>query len=372
MLKGTVRIDKKTKELAKRINPGEIAIIKHKDIDEVAAESLVSAKVKLIINLDTSISGKYPNLGPKVLLDGNISILDEVKGDLFNSINEEDEIEVIENKIYKNKELVGIGQWLTKDILEHKTNKAKNNILNELDKFIENTLEYAKKEKDIILNGICIPQMKTPIKGKQVVVVVRGQNYKEDLNTLQSYIKEQKPILIGVDGGADALMEFGYKPHIIVGDMDSVSDQALQYCDEIVVHAYPDGRAPGMEKVNQLGLEATTIPAPGTSEDIAMLIAYEKEADLIVALGTHSNMIDFLEKGRKGMGSTFLVRLKIGEKLIDAKGVNKLYHTGVKFKYVFALILSALLPIIVIAMYSPIVQYLLKLLEMRLKILFEF
>lgn len=372
VLRGTVRIDKKTKDLAKRINPGEIAIIKHKDIDEVAAESLVSAKVKLIINLDTSISGKYPNLGPRVLLDRNIPILDEVEEDLFNSINEEDEIDVIENKIYKNKKLVGSGCWLTKDILEYKINEAKNNILSELDKFIENTLEYAKKEKNIILNGICIPEMKTPIKGKQVIVVVRGQNYKEDLNTLQSYIKEQKPILIGVDGGADALIEFGYKPHIIVGDMDSVSDEALQYCDEIVVHAYPDGRAPGMKKVNQLGLEAITIPAPGTSEDIAMLIAYEKEADLIVALGTHSNMIDFLEKGRKGMGSTFLVRLKIGEKLIDAKGVNKLYHTGVKFKYIFALLLAALLPIIVISMYSPIVQYLLKLLEIRLKILFEF
>jgi len=372
LIKGIVKIDRRTKDLAKRIHAGEIAIIKHKDIDEVAAESLVSAKIKLVINMEQSISGKYPNLGPKVLIEGNIPILDEVKEDLFQSIEDGDEIEVIDNEIYKDGQLIGKGLWLTKEVVSYKTNQAKNNISKELDKFIENTLEYAKKEKDMILNGITIPKLKTQIKGKHVVVVVRGQNYKEDLETLQSYINEEKPVLIGVDGGADALLEFGYKPNIIVGDMDSVSDEALKGCDELVVHAYTDGKAPGLDRINKLGLKAKTIPAPGTSEDIAMLIAFEKGADLIVALGSHSNMIDFLEKGRKGMASTFLVRLKIGSKLIDAKGVNKLYRTGIKLKYIFALVLSALLPIIIISMYSPTIQYLLKLFQIRLRILFEF
>lgn len=371
-MKGIAKIDKKTKDLAKRISFGEIAIIKHKDIDAVAAESLVSAKIKFVINMDKSISGKYPNLGPKILMAADIPILDNVEQNLFECIKDGDEIEVIEDEIYKDGKCIGKGQWFTDEIVNYKTNKAKSNISIELDKFIENTLDYAKKEKDIILNGISIPTIKTKIKGKHVLVVVRGQNYKEDLNILQSYIREEKPVLIGVDGGADALLEFGYKPNIIVGDMDSVSDEALRKCDEIVVHAYIDGIAPGMKRMNSLGLNALTIPAPGTSEDIAMLIAYEKGADLIIALGSHSNMIDFLEKGRKGMASTFLVRLKIGSKLIDAKGVNKLYHTGVKLKYIFALVLSALLPIIIVAIYSPTIQYFLKLFQMRLRILFEF
>ncbi|HHT51364.1 MAG TPA: hypothetical protein GXZ78_07880 [Eubacteriaceae bacterium] len=372
MIKGKVRLDKKTKNLVKRIKPGEIAIIKHRDIDEIAAESLVDRKVKMVINLDKSISGKYPNLGPKILNDGNIPILDNVQEDLFNLIKENDEIEIIRNEIYKDNKFIGKGDLFTDEIINHKIDKAKDNISIELDKFIENTLDYAKKEKDIILNGIFFPLIQTPIRGKQVVVVVRGKNYKEDLSILQSYIKEEKPVLIGVDGGADALLEFGYKPNIIVGDMDSVSDYALKNCDEIIVHAYTDGTAPGMERINALNLTALTIPAPGTSEDIAMLLAYEKGADLIIALGSHSNMIDFLEKGRKGMASTFLVRLKIGSKLIDAKGVNKLYHTGLKIKYVLALLLSALLPIIIIAFYSPTIQYFLKLFHMRLKILLEF
>ncbi len=372
MIIGMVRLDKKTKNLVKRIKPGEIAIIKHKDIDEVAAESLVDKRVKLVINLDKSISGKYPNLGPKILNDSDIPILDDVKEDLFKCLEENDEIEVIGNEIFKGGHLIGKGQLFTDEIINYKINQAKDNISIELEKFIENTLDYAKKEKDIILNEIHFPNIKTIIKGKHVVVVVRGKNYKEDLNILQSYIKEENPVLIGVDGGADALLEFGYKPDIIVGDMDSVSDNALKNCDEIIVHAYTDGSAPGMERIDSLGLKALTIPAPGTSEDIAMLLAYEKGADLIIALGSHSNMIDFLEKGRKGMASTFLVRLKIGSKLIDAKGVNKLYHTGVKIKYVFALVLSALLPIIIIAFYSPTIQYFLKLLQMRFKILLEF
>lgn len=372
MLTGIVRIDKKTKDLAKRIKPGEIAIIDHKDIDAVAAESLIEAKIKLVINLDKSISGKYPNLGPQRLLDGDVPILDNVEENLFEMLKDGDEIKIINDEIYKDEQPIGKGTWITKELLDIQIKDAKKNISMELDKFIENTLEYAKKEKDIILNGISIPFIKTKIKDRQVIVVVRGQNYKEDLSILQSYIKEENPILIGVDGGADALIEFGYTPQIIVGDMDSVSDHALKTCDEIIVHAYPNGKAPGMDRINKLGLHAMVIPAPGTSEDIAMLIAYEKGADLIVALGSHSNMIDFLEKGRKGMASTFLVRLKIGSKLIDAKGVNKLYHTGVKIKYIFALVLSALLPIVIIAMYSPIIQYILKLFQMRLRILFEF
>lgn len=372
MLTGIARIDRKTKNLAKRINIDDIAIIKHRDIDEIAAESLVEKKVKVVVNMDKSISGKYPNLGPKVLIDANIPILDNVQENLFEFITEGEEIQIINHSIYKNGQLIGNGQWITNDILDNKISEAKKNLSAELDKFIENTLEYAKKEKDIILNGISIPDIKTDISGRHAIIVVRGPNYKEDLNILQAYIQEENPVLIGVDGGADALIEFGHEPDIIIGDMDSVSDTALKKCREIIVHAYTDGKAPGLDRINKLGLQGMTIPAPGTSEDIAMLLAYDKGADLIVALGSHSNMIDFLEKGRPGMASTFLVRLKIGAKLIDAKGVNKLYHTGIKIKYFFVLVLAALFPLLIIGMHSPLIQDFLTLFQMRLRLLFNF
>ncbi len=338
IVKAPIRVDRKTKKLAKRIQPGEIAVINHVDIDEVAANSLVEAKVKLVINAAESISGRYPNKGPGILTENNILIIDRVGEDVFNNVTEGETLVVEDGKIFRGDELIGEGDVLTKEKVAVQIKLAYDNLGEELDRFIDNTIEYAKKEKGFILGEVEIPKVKTKYRGKQVLIVVRGQDYKEDLATMISYIEEVKPILVGVDGGADALMEFGYKPDVVVGDMDSVGDESLKAAGEIVVHAYTDGRAPGLKRVQELGLDAVVFPAPGTSEDIAMLIAYEYNAELIVALGTHSNIIDFLEKGRKGMASTFLVRMKIGAKLIDAKGVNLLYRSKLKIKYIWALI----------------------------------
>ncbi len=371
VIKSIARIDKKTKELVKRLNPGDIAVINHKDIDEVAANSLVMCKPRLIINADQSISGRYPNLGPEIIEKGGIPILDHVGYETFSQIHEEDILEVIDNKIYCNGKCIGKGTLLSYELIREKLEETKENFQYELEKFIENTLEYAKKEKDMILGNINIPEVKTIFKNRHTLVVVRGQDYKQDLHAIRSYIEEFNPILIGVDGGGDALMEFGYIPDMIVGDMDSVSDQCLKSCKEIVVHAYPNGKAPGLKRIEELGLKSVVFPAPGTSEDIAMLLAFDKGSDLIVAVGTHSNMIDFLEKGRKGMASTFLVRLKVGSKLIDAKGVNKLYKESIKFKYIVGLIISAVIPVFIVSILSPPVQQLLKLLIIKLKFIFR-
>ena len=363
-----IKVDRKTKKLAKRLSTGDIAVINHTDIDEVAANSLVECKIKLVINAAPSISGRYPNKGPKILIDNNILIIDNVGEKVFEDLKEGQIIEVNNGLIYRDGQLIGQGEVMDKSVVEQKTKIAYENMSVELDRFIDNTIEYAKREKGFILGETEIPKMATDYKDKHVLVVVRGQDYKEDLATIRSYIEEMKPILVGVDGGADALIECGYDPDVIVGDMDSVTDEALKKAKEIVVHAYVDGRAPGLKRVQDLGLDAVVFPAPGTSEDIAMLTAYEYGAELIVALGSHSNMIDFLEKGRKGMASTFLVRLKIGAKLIDAKGVNLLYKSKLKMKYIWALVVTAIFPVLIIAYLSPTVQQLIKLLQLKMKL----
>lgn len=370
LIKSIARVDKKTKELVKRLNAGEIAVIKHKDLDEVAANSLVMCRPRIVINAEQSISGRYPNLGPQILEKSGIPILDHVGNEVFEAIKEEDVLEIQENKIYVNGKYIGSGTILNEERINKLLEETKKNFQEELDKFIENTLEYAKKEKDMLLGNLKIPKVKTVFEGRHTLIVVRGQNYKEDLHAIKHYIEEFDPILIGVDGGGDALMEFGYIPDMIIGDMDSVSDKCLRASKEIVVHAYPDGRAPGLQRMKDLGLNSVVFPAPGTSEDIAMLLAFENETDLIVAVGTHSNMIDFLEKGRKGMASTFLVRLKVGGKLIDAKGVNKLYKESIKFKYVVGLIFGAMIPIFIAGVLYPPVQQILKLLMIKLKFVF--
>ncbi|EOD00467.1 putative cytokinetic ring protein SteA [Caldisalinibacter kiritimatiensis] len=365
---GIVKKDKKTKNLIHRLNNGDIALVQHKDIDEIAALSLIEANVKCVINTEKSISGKYPNLGPLHLINNGIPIFQTSK-EIFNTIKDNSKIKIIKNSLFMDGKFIAKCELLDRNKINRLLKIASNNLENELDNFIENTLAYAKKEKDLVLGNIKIPKIKTNIKNKHVLIVIRGKDYKKDLITIQNYINEIKPVLIGVDGGGDTLLEFGYIPDIVIGDMDSISDKCLKIANEIVVHAYPDGRSPGYERVSKLGLNSIVFNSPGTSEDIALLLAYCNDADLIVAVGSHSNMIDFLEKGRKGMASTFLVRLKVGSKLIDAKGVNKLYKSNLKLKYLFSIWAAALIPIFITLVTASPMKDIIRLINIKLKLL---
>ena len=299
-LVGQIVVDKKTKNLLVRIKANQIAVLHHLDIDEIAASGLLEKKIKAIINFSPSISGKYPSQGLKKLLSARIPVFDVVKGDeSFSFLVDGQEVTVDESA---NSLIVELGERAIRIPVKRWSYKkweqiyrlANHNVEGELDRFIDNTLEYARKEKDFVLKPLPVPRLKTKIKGKHVVVVVRGNNYREDLSAVRSYIEDCRPILVGVDGGADALIESGLVPDIIIGDMDSVSDSALQSGAELIVHAYPDGSAPGLIRVHQLGGQAQIIPSIGTSEDVAMLMAYEEQAELIVALGAHLHMVDFL------------------------------------------------------------------------------
>ncbi len=377
-LKGTCIVDNRTKHLLTRLKPNQIAVINHSDIDEVAADGLIKCKAKVVINFSTSITGKYPTIGVKKLLDAKIPVIDVNDGkDKFYQLKDQSDVVIdINNKVIyflvdKDLEIsFPYVEW-TEEKWIYNYEKSKNNLEVELNTFIDNTLDYASKEKNFVLKPLNIPKLKTKIKGKHVVVVVRGKNYIEDLLAIRPYIEDYKPILIGVDGGADALIENGLKPDIIIGDMDSVSNEALKTKAEILVHAYPNGDAPGIERLNNLGIYAKVISSLGTSEDIAMLLAYEENATIIVALGAHSNMIDFLEKGRKGMASTILVRMKIGTNLIDAKGVSMLYQPRIQWKFLSFLSIAAVTPIFAVSLINSDMLNILQIVWINIKMIFS-
>lgn len=368
-IKGIARVDKRTKDLVKRLNSHEIAVIHHYELDEVAAESLVAARVKAVINAVPSLSNQYPNPGPLILVKAGVVLLDNAGEEIMCLIKEGEEIKIVGEDIYKDKRQIAKGHLLNALKIEAHMTKVQQNIKKVLPLFVKNTLEYAKQEIGLLVGSYATPNIKTNFTKRHALVVVRGKNYKEDLQAVKSYIDEVKPVLIGVDGGADALREYGYRPDIIIGDMDSVSDDALKETTDLIVHAYPNGHAPGLARVEQLGLGAEIFAAPGTSEDMALLLAYEKGAELIVAVGTHSSMEDFLEKGRKGMASTFLVRLKIGSIFVDAKGVSKLYRSRLKVRYLAQIILAALLPAGAILLISPTTRELLRLLYIHFRLI---
>ena len=343
---GVVRLDRRTKTLTKRLRPGDIAVIDHVDIDRVSADALVSCKVGAVVNAAPSISGRYPNLGPEILVNAGIPLLDGVGRDVFAAIKEGSSVRLLDNQLLtEDGTVVAEGVAQDAERIAASMAEARAGLSTQLEAFAANTMEYMKRERALLLDGVGVPDVTTAIDGRHVLIVVRGYDYKEDLHALRSYIRDYRPVLIGVDGGADALIDAGYQPDMIIGDMDSVSDASLTSGAEVVVHAYPDGRAPGLPRVQELGVDAITFPAAATSEDIAMLLADEKGAKLIVAVGTHATLVEFLDKGRGGMASTFLTRLRLGGKLVDAKGVSRLYRSRISTMALVVLVLAAFVAI---------------------------
>ncbi|MFG1619311.1 putative cytokinetic ring protein SteA [Nonomuraea wenchangensis] len=348
------RIDRRTKRLTKRLGPGEIAIIDHVDVDRVSAEALVACGAAAVVNIAAGISGRYPNLGPQILLEAGVPFVDNASAELFERVKDGDVVRLCDGVVHLDDDVVGKGEEQTLEAVEAAMAEARAGLSVQIEAFAVNTMEYVRGEGKLLIDGVGVPEIRTDMEGRHVLIVVRGYHYKEDIATLRPYIREYRPVLVGVDGGADALLEAGYLPDVIVGDFDSVSTKALTCGAELVVHAYRDGRAPGLERVHQLGREAVIFPATGTSEDIAMLLADDKGAELIVAVGTHGTLEEFLDKGRSGMASTFLTRLIIGSKLIDAKGVSRLYRSRISTSQLLLLVLTALFTMGVALAFSPL------------------
>ena len=365
VISAPARYDRRTKRLSQRLRGNEIAVINHADLDGPAAEGLISRKISCVINCASSITGRYPNRGPELLLKEKIMLIDNLPPEFAEKIVEGETLTVDQNNIYRGDELIGTGTLMTTIRLEQELENARKNLNTELKSFVENTLSYVNDEQGLLYQSINIPELCTEIKDRPVVIVVRGENARIDLTAIRGYIRNIKPVIIGVDGGADLLLEQSIKPHIIFGDMDSISDNALRCGAEIIVHAYTDGRSPGAERLKNLNITHQLLPARGTSEDIIMLVAYEKGADIITVIGTHTHLTDFLDKSRSGMSSTFLVRLRIGSKLLDVKGINRLYN--IKYpKWHFAFMIAAsFLALAMIILLSKDVQSFIQLFWMR-------
>lgn len=349
--------DRRTKNLCKRLKPGDIALIHHADLDTTAARALRDCRVSAVVNAVPSISGRYPNRGPLLLLEAGIPLLDNIGNEGFEQVPDG------ANGVLEGKSLrFGTdgcvqGQQMTLEKVEAQMEEAKTNLSAELDRFARNTLEYLNREKALLFDTVEVPPLKARIAGKHVLIVVRGEGYKDDLAMLNEYLRDARPAIIAVDGGADALLEARIRPDIILGDMDSVSDESLRCGAELVVHGYAreDRRdAPGLERLHALGLKPTVFHTRGTSEDAAMLLAEELGARLIVAVGTHFSLEEFLDKGRGGMASTFLTRLRIGSKLVDAKGIARLWEQQrPRFGELALIVFAAATPIIAVFLLSP-------------------
>jgi uncharacterized membrane-anchored protein len=366
---GSARLDRKTKQLVKRLGAGDVAIVDHADLDRIAAEDLVATGVRAVVNVSPFSTGRYPNTGPLLLARAGVRLIDAPAAPLFEELQDGDAVVLVGGEVRRNGTVLAAGRVLGAAELAEQLTDQRQRIDEALAAFAENTIAHLREEGELLASRTELPRTRTVFRDRHVLIVVRGTTHRKDLRALRAYIRDVRPILVGVDGGADAILESGLRPDLVLGDMDSASDEALRCGAELIVHAYPDGRAPGCERLERLGLEHKTLPAVGTSEDVAMMLASEKGAALIVSVGAHFNLVEFLDKARDGMSSTFLTRLRVGELLVDAKGVSRLYNPGVSGRQMALFFAAALVLLaIVIATTQPL-NDLVDLIWLKLKII---
>jgi len=362
---GHARLDKRTKNLTKRVGPDDVAIIDHADLDRVSAEELIESGVRVVFNVAASQTGRFPNPGPLELVRGGVRLIDAPGADLFDNLADGELVTVRGSGLYRNGTCLAQGTQLDETRLDRALSEQRSRVTEALEAFAENTLRFLRDEGRLLTEGIDLPPLKTRLRDRHALVVARGPGHKRDLRIVRNYVRDYRPVLIAVDGGADAIVEAGWKPDVIVGDMDSVSDRALGSGAEIVVHAYRDGEAPGAARLDRLGLPYHVVRVPGISEDTAFLLAHEKGAQLIVAVGTHFNLVEFLERDRQGMSSTFVTRLKVGEILVDAKGVSRLVSPRVGVWPLVLLSLAGVAALVAAILASPAVRNLFEVLAQK-------
>jgi uncharacterized membrane-anchored protein len=364
---GTARLDRKTKHLVRRLNAGDIAIIDHRDLDRVSAEELVESGVRVVVNVSESVSGRFPNPGPLLLVREGVKLIDAPGAPLFDEISDGDRLTVRGASVFRDGTCLTTGRVLGTRELDAVLTEQKSRVTEALEAFAENTMRYLREEGRLLSEGVEFPQLKTRFRDRHALVVARGPGMKRDLRMVRPYVRDFKPVVVAVDGGADALREEGLQPDVIVGDMDSVSDAALKSGAEILVHAYRNGGAPGAERCVQLGVPHQVVSIPGISEDVALLLAYEKGAELIIAVGTHFTLAEFLERDRAGMSSTFVTRLKVGEILVDAKGVSRLFSRRVGLWPLVLFAVAGLTAIVVALLLSAPLRNLIDIVGIRLR-----
>ncbi|MFF0501725.1 putative cytokinetic ring protein SteA [Nocardia aobensis] len=351
---GMARVDRNTRRLLKRAGSGDVVVLDEMDIDRLTADRLVQAGVAAVINASPSISGRYPNLGPEVLAANGIVLLDAVSGDVFGKIKDGSKVRIDSGVVYADKltkkepEVLVEAIELTDQVITERIIAARNGLADHLEAFAGNTTEYIRTESAMLIDGLGVPALDLSMRGRHVVVVADGVDSRDDLKAIKPFVKEYAPILVGVGRGADVLTKAGYRPDLIVGDPEEITASALKCGAELILPADTDGHAKGLERIQDLGIGATTFPSSGSAADLALLLADHHGAALIITCGAPASLDDFFDRSRRESApAMFLTRLKAGPKLMDAKAVATLYRQGNSGWATALVVLAALIALIV-------------------------
>jgi uncharacterized membrane-anchored protein len=348
------RVSRSTEALLGRVGHGDVVILDQIDIDRATADALVTAGVTAVVNASPSVSGRYPNLGPEILLAGGVTLIDNVGDSVFGRVKDGAKVRLHDGGLYVGEQEIATGTDQTPESIADLLIEAKAGMAAQLEAFAANAIEYMKRERTLLLDGVGIPEVGTRMAGRHVLVVAASADSAAELKSLRKYISDYHPVLVGVDAGADALVAAGYKPKLIVGNPDRIGTSTLRGGAEVVIPADIDGHAPGLERLQDLGLGAVTFPASGTSEDLTLLLADAKDAALIVTVGMHTTLTELLDRGRGSAASTFLIRMRVANKIVEAPAVARLYKARISWWVVMLLVVAAVAAIVAALLVSDV------------------
>lgn len=347
-VRGTARVDRRTSALVNRVGRGDVVVVDHVDLDRATAQELVDRQVVAVLNAGPMISGRFPSQGPKVLAAAGVVMVDELGPELFTVMRDGDQVRVDEGTVHARKDRTLEGRLLDAGVVEAQMLEAAAGLGHQLDSFTHNSTEFLRREQELLLHGEGVPVPSTKIADRPAVVVVAGEAYETELRSVRRFVAEQKPVLIGVDRAADALVKARLKPDIVVISADAHDDElpsaaTLKAARDVVLLVDRGASRTVAERFSKIGVQPLPFTSSATTEDAALILADAGEASVIVGVGMHATLSDFLDRQRAGLASTYLTRLKVGPRLVDAAAVPTLYSGRVRPRHLVALVLAGVL-----------------------------
>ena len=358
---GTARVERRTRVLLPRLRPGDVAVLDHLDLDRATAQALVDADVAAVINASAMISGRYPSLGPEVLVDAGVLVVDGVGADGLAAIDDGSAVRIHDGTVYAGGTAVATGREVDADTIRGEMDRARTGLATQLEMFTHNTTEFLRREQDLLLHGLGVPRLATRVTGRPVVVVVRGHEFESELERIRSFVREQHPVLIGVGRGADVLRAAGLRADVVV--VDATADESetphvktLRAARDVVVRLDRGAGRTAVEQLERIGVRPLRFESGATPEDAALILADAAEASVIVGVGMHATLDEFLDRRRGGLASTYLTRLKVGPRLVDAAAVPYLYAGRVRPRHLMLVMLAGLVALAAAIAVTPVGQ----------------
>jgi uncharacterized membrane-anchored protein len=356
---GTARVHRRTASALGRLHDGDIAVLDHLDMDRATAQSLVDAGVVAVVNAGPMISGRYPNLGPELLVEAGLTVVDNAGPAVFDRVKDGVALRIDGGDVFAGDTLVAPARELTAEVVHAEMDRARSGLVAQLESFTHNSTEFLRREEDLLLHGHGVPRTATEMAGRAVVVAVRSHGWESELRGIKPFVREQRPVLIGVDRGADALVSAGHRPDVVVvtgGSDDLPTAAVLRKARDVVVLVQRGAPRTVTEPLERLGIRPLRFETTATTEDAALLLASASDASLVVGVGMHATLDEFLDSRRTGLASTFLTRLKLGPDLVDAAALPRLYDGAVRPRHLAGALAAGVLALAAAVSVTPVGQ----------------